>query len=343
MGASLSLSLALALAACSEGCSRELPVTEPEFAQQRMTVDELEALLVPSGSGPWNELSEPQLFALERVVATLIEAAEHERLRGGQARRVAMLAAMAGLQLHDIELEHDATVERVWVLVEPLEDRRGRGSYVIRLGALAKPVPAVELLLQAPHTRFDKFTGTIALRLFAEHGQAMHVRALFVNSVHRYALADGTHHKYEDVSLNRADAAHNEDHPLARATARALAERPLAIVQLHGFDRNPEAGDPDIIVSAGSTRPHAWCTQVTARLRATLSEFSTALFGVDSDRLGALTNVQGRAARTSGRCFVHIEASERVRLKLRDDAAVRRRFADAVFGADAAGSSSACR
>ena len=335
----LGVGLLFGLAACSEGCaSQPLPVSDPSFAQQRMTIDQLEALLLPEGPGQWRALPEYQLFALERLLPLLIEQSERAGLSPGARRSVARFAHAAGLELHEVELDFEGRVERLWVIVEPPADRRGRGAYVVRLGTLEPAVAGrkTEYLLQAPHTRFDKHTGTIALRLFVEHDNALPLpRALFLNSVHRYAQVDGSRGKQGKAADNPADPTHREDHPFARATVRVLGVRELAIVQLHGFERNADAGDPEMIVSSGETQPDRSATATAARLRVYMPTFPVGLFGLDTDRLGATSNVQGHAARKLRRCFVHIETSEAVRKRLRDDRSTRRAFAAAVFGADA--------
>jgi hypothetical protein len=330
--------LLLGLTACSEGCSkRELPVTEPEFADQHMSLAELEALLWPKSDQPerWRALPEPQLVALERVVTLLLERAGRGGLSTAERTRVSRWAELAGLELRQIVVEHAGGVETFWVLVEPPDDRRGRGSYLIRLGEL-EPAGAgaakVELLLEAPHSRFDKYTGAIALELFVDGGAGRRPRALFVNSLHRYSHEDGRRGKREDAEGgNPADACHQEHHPLARSTARALGELELMVIQLHGFARDAAAGDPDLIVSPGSAQPSRASAAIVERLRAGFPELSVSHYGLDTDRLGATTNVQGWAARASGRCFVHVETSEAVRERLRDEPEARRRLAAALF------------
>lgn len=331
----LSSTVMVGLAACSEGCSSQpLPVSEPAFEEQPMSFSELDELLEASSNGRWRPLPEHQLFAIEHVVSMVLGQAKHAGLGPGQARRAAKLAAVAGLELRSIVIDHEGHSEVLWLLREPDDDRRGRGTYLIRLGELDGGAD-VELLLQAPHTRYDKFTGTIALALFFDGGAHLRPRALFLNSLHRYVQEDGTRKKREPPEANPSDPTHREDHPLARATAQVLADHQLAVVQLHGFDRSPAAGDPDMIVSAGSKRPHAAVLAMAERLRAGLAEVPIGVYGIDSGRLGAETNVQGMAARTSARCFVHLELSQDLRVRLRDEQAVRASFAIAVFGADA--------
>jgi hypothetical protein len=122
-----------------------------------------------------------------------------------------------------------------------------------------------------------------------------------------------------------------------------LEQRELVLVQLHGFGRDDEAGEPELIVSSGRTRPNRASELTLARLRAALPEHPSGHYGVDIDRLGARQNVQGKAARAVGRCFVHLELSEQLREQLLDDRELRRRFAGALPGGTAEEFRDACR
>jgi hypothetical protein len=338
-GKRVGVTLLLALAACGPGSQQEPLVSEPAYDAARMQLAELEALLWPKTPDQWQPPSPQQQLALDDLVDALLGHAQRGKMSDRQQRRVTRLAAKAGLELHTITLEHDGRTEQMWALLEPLEQRYGRGSYLFRLGPLRG---RTEYLLQAPHSRYDKHTGIIALSMFVEaDGQAP--RALFVNSVHRYAQADGTRGKREPARANPADATHREDHPLARATARALQAHPLALVQLHGFERDTAANDPEIIVSSGRPQASAAGSATIDRLRAGFPELRIGHFGVDTSRLGATTNVQGHASRSARRCFVHIEASEAVRDRLRSDRAARRIFSSALFGGSAQELHGGCR
>jgi hypothetical protein len=344
----------------------------------------------PTQSERWQPLDERRLVALERLVCLLLDAAADARLTGERRRRALALAAYVGAELREVTIEIDGRELSLWLVHEPIADRRGRGTYLIRLGPA--PRGQVELLLQAPHSRFDRKTGAIALRLLLE-GQPGAPRALFLNSVHRYRQLDGTREPDPTPEQNPADAAHNPEHPLARATAAALAERELVVVQLHGFRRRapapePEsataaptraqaeseraparastrtpvepqphapgsspdprpnesppdpsarldpqhaAGDPAVIVSSGRPRPERASAAAHARLQRALPEHRCEHHGVETERLGALTNVQGRAAHRVGRCFVHVELDEHLRERLLADPALRHRFAAALL------------
>jgi hypothetical protein len=208
--------------------------------------------------------------------------------------------------------------------------RGGGGAYVVRVGAST----GTPVILQAPHAFHDLGTERIALELLFA-GEAW-PRALFVNTVHRYLGPDGTRRRQ---AASPADPCHSPHHLFAVATAAALDVLPRAeVVQLHGFGDDPdeteaEAGvaQPEMIVSGGRAALATPRSQVVAdRLRAELGA-RVALFPVDISRLGATTNVQGRAILARGAAeFIHIEMSRTLREQLRRDPAARARLAAAL-------------
>ncbi|PRQ07696.1 hypothetical protein [Enhygromyxa salina] len=342
---------AVGLAACCVGwvgCVHEPPVTASPGArasmEETLTVEQLDDLLWPKTDDRWEPVTERELVALESLVVMLLERADAGYFGAAKLARAQRLLAETGLELRVVEvrldpngaLEGESPSESLWVLSEPPGDRRGRGSYVFRVGELEpRRRGRIEHLLQAPHSRFDKYTGEIALGLFIERDIGVQPpRALFVNSTHRYRQFDGTRELLVPPERNPADAAHQADHPLARATALALRNRRLALIQLHGFERDLVNDDPEVIISSGALRPSEASEGVLGRLRAAFPNLQIAHYGVDAARLGAETNVQGQAARTARRCFVHVEMSESLRQQLRTDRAARRRLAAALFGAD---------
>lgn len=329
------LVMAALVAGPSFGCAYELPVTRTEQREQ-MELESLRELVWPRGQEAYRLLTQAELEALERLVATLYERAERGSLTVLQHSRVSADAELAGVELHDIELELDGTREHLWVIVEPADDRRGRGAYLFRLGELEGPDAAsrVEHVLQAPHSYFDEHSGEIALGMFVEPGAAVApARALLLNTVHRHLQFDGERRKREEPGDNPADAAHRPDHPLARATARLLTEQRIALIQLHGFERNAEEEEADVIVSAGQKTVRPASSGVVERLEADVAGFSISHFGEPgAERLGGTSNVQAKAAREAHRCFVHVEMSARLRERLREDGELRRSFAAGLLG-----------
>lgn len=226
--------------------------------------------------------------------------------------------------------------ERFLAAIEAPGGRRGGGAFVVRVGGTS-PV-----ILQAPHAFFDVGTERIALDLLVE--QREWPRALFVNTIHRHVGTDGVKRRRDD---SPADPCHRPEHLLAVATTAAIEAIPGAeVVQLHGFGDDPadteeedgaRPGGPVFaaIVSGGVRPATERARTAAARLRGELA-VPVALFPDDTDRLGALTNVQGRAIRAyndragAAATFVHVEMSATLRRRLRTDAALRGRLAAAL-------------
>jgi len=218
---------------------------------------------------------------------------------------------------------------RVLAAVEAV--KRGGGAYLVRVGSRS-PV-----ILQAPHGFFDLGTERIALAMFA--AEKAWPRALFVNTIHRYVGIDGVKRRQDNAP---ADPCHNPEHLFNYATAAAIERVAAAeVVQLHGFgDDEDEGGAFAAIVSGGGPATERGRT-IAAALRGVLG--AVALFPDDTDKLGAVSNAQGRAVRafneqrrgaagepSAARGFVHIELSAAARQQLRDSEQLRGRVAAAL-------------
>lgn len=302
-------SLLVGAAACGSSCehasvSARDRLNEPEQLDERA----LAQRLWPVGAkGSWQPIGEQGQLALEGLLVILLDNAEVGELAIHERRRATKLARMAGLELAAIEIGG----VRLWVASEAADDVRGRGAYVVRRG------PASPLLLSVPHSFHDIGTDEIGLALLLRSGEVV-VRGLFVNTVHRHRQADG---RKIDLDDNPADAAHAPDHPLARATRRAMKRAELALIQLHGFSLLPH--DPAVILSSGTRKPSPYVEAVAGSLRAAMPEFPIGVFGIDASHMGGLENVQGQAARELGRCFVHVEIGRELRDRLVEDEALR--------------------
>jgi len=289
-----------------------------------MTIDPIEARVWrPGGTTRFA----PTTVAEREALATLIPALIH----GARAPQPpdpsgwSRLARDAGFEIEDWQV--GAT--RYWALLELPDQRRGAGAYLFRVGP--DPDPGPELLLQAPQAFFDVGTERIAARLFFEPPPGRRPRALFSNTIHRYQTEAGQRVKRAD---SPADVAHNPDHAFNAATAAfAAAVERVLVVQLHGFgDSDDELAGVAMVVSAGddagsSPRTAALATALDAAFGPGVKRFPE-----DTDKLGATTNVQGRALRRQpGAEFVHIEMSSQVRATLQRSAEARARFGRIVF------------
>jgi hypothetical protein len=364
------------LTGLASGCAHPARLDEVWRRAEPASLADLDAWVWPNPDDHWRPVQAAEQGALERLIALLIRSAPHavashassQPLRRRRATDLAAaLAKAAGVELRQLELALETQTQPqtqpqthrvdLWLVTEPPDDRRGRGTYVVRLGRVG-PRDAPEILVQAPHSRFDRGTGALALRLLVEPSPPA-PRAVFLNSAHRYRQLDGTRTRRSPPERNPADAAHNPDHPLACVTASLLAHRDLSVVQLHGFGRREpprqiardvqarpaavHAPEPDLIVSAGAARPSPASAAIVERLRATVPEHRCAEFGIDHDRLGGQTNVQAQAARATGRCFIHLELSAPLRQALLEQPELRRRFAAAIFDPGARERGHGCR
>ncbi len=204
------------------------------------------------------------------------------------------------------------------VLYEAAARREGRGFY------LFCPDASGRAALQAPHAFKDLHTGRIALAL----ARQARFRVVAWNTVPRFS--EDAHGRHD------ADLAHLPESyftALTRALAAHADTGPL--IQLHGFARAARKGSgrrAHIILSNGTRRPGPRVLQLAARLRHALG-VDTRVYPLDIRELGALTNREAQVLRAAGRRdFVHIELSAELRQRLRDDAAARTRFADALPG-----------
>ena len=204
--------------------------------------------------------------------------------------------------------------ESVWILSENSDARRGRGFFAFR------PQAKRRLVIQAPHSFFDKHTRAINAHIF-ESGE---VFAACWNTVRR----------------EQADLAHQRYHYLNEFTAALADTMPnVAVAQLHGFspkNRKTKAGRAaDIIVSDGTKTPSSQAFELVRALRKTSNasrydlfrDSRVLLFPTECQELGATTNVQAQLLRDFGnQGFLHLEMSPRFRNGLRRDASVRDEF-----------------
>lgn len=213
--------------------------------------------------------------------------------------------------------------DEVLVLVREIDGRRtGAGRYLFRPAASSGP-----WILQAPHSYFDRRTGSLALALFTAHHSQSHppARALFVNDMHRYQHSDGSKAKR---AFNPADVAHNPEHPFTAATeAFFSATGARTLIQLHGYSATgyPElAKTTRAIISQGTRAPSS------ATLRRAGTKLAEVLGGPvlrypdETHRLGATKNVQGRLVRLRpNSAFLHVEMVAATREQLDASASMR--------------------
>lgn len=216
-----------------------------------------------------------------------------------------------------IDLEDNRSHEHYFVFRETADpgeaDYRGLGYYVFF------PAATNELVIEAPHPRFDLYTKKEAVKLFLGTG----ARALHVAGIHRRNSTVGS--SCTDGRYFISDAAHWDTSFFQVAhTARVDANANAVTLQLHGY------GSPDteqFILSEGyAAQPSAG--SFAARLEHHLEQgegYEVRVFPTETDRLGGTWNVQGRysngeigdpcgtSATAASGTFVHIEQIKDVR------------------------------
>jgi len=190
------------------------------------------------------------------------------------------------------------------------------------------------LIIMAPHSKYDTNTGTQAVFCFKNNL----AKALFINGTHRcnssqFSSCSGTTSACGSNELFRiSDMAHTTTSVFQKTTEIVFSNVSNSVfVQLHGF--NKQTADPYVIMSNG-TRETPLIDYVSLIRNALVLEDNTLTFklaNIDTDwtRLIGFTNTQGRlindssnhcsepSMTTSGR-FIHIEQEK---TKLRDNIA----------------------
>ncbi len=214
-----------------------------------------------------------------------------------------------------------------YVLEEKSPQQNYWGTYVF-----SKTPERDNLVLTAPHSKFDTNTGKEAVHCFKNNV----ARAVFLNGTHRcnnsnFSGCSGTTSVCgSSESYRVSDLAHNTNSMFQKTTENLFNNISNSVfIQLHGFEK--QASDPYVIMSNG-TRVTPSPDYATLIMNALLVEDNTLTFelahiNTSWTRLIGFTNTQGRlinnsadhcttsATITSGR-FVHIEQEE---TKLRDD------------------------
>lgn len=239
---------------------------------------------------PTQPMREAALTGMTLLADAIDDCAQHEL----DLVATALEPAAMSLALHRTG---DQRIVVVWD-----RDNRGAGWSMWRCGA------ADEVLVQAPHAFFDLQTGTIVRRAFL-HGTA---RGATFNTVHRYRAHPD---EVPEDELHPADSTRQPASMLHTVALAWMSHRPqLRAMQLHGFGAG--TAPTDAVLSTGSAEVPPRRAQDTL---AEVLDVKAAAYGDDLKRLGARTNVLGRAlARTPGR-FLHVELARDLRRRLASD------------------------
>ena len=205
-----------------------------------------------------------------------------------------------------------------YVLEEKSPQSKYWGTYVF-----SKTPTRNNLIIQAPHSKYDTNTGKQAVYCFKKNV----AKALLINGTHRcnsddFSSCSGTTSVCgSSDSYRKSDLAHNVQSVFQKTTENLFNSISNSVfIQLHGFGK--KSTDPYVIMSNGTreTPTTDYATQIKDALLAEDSSLTFKLAHIDTDwtRLIGFTNTQGRlinnsadfcltsATTTSGR-FIHIE------------------------------------
>jgi hypothetical protein len=263
------------------------------------------------GSVKYRSSDEAELAAERAFFASLLEAA-----RAGEAevRALAPTAARLGLELR-VCPEGSGKVACV---VEPREGRRGRGAYLIRIGA------ARELLVQTPHSFSDRDTLPMGLEMF----RATQARALATSTLHRRGVAGyGDPGGRRPPPKGKSDVASDPRSTFQGMTLGWLDAGGGTVVQLHGYADGRT--DADVVLSTGAEASAPdWVRRVKRELSELMPGRVVAVYPDDVHDLGATGNVQGRATRAVLGRFLHVEMTASLRESLRRRSSDRAAFVE---------------
>lgn len=353
------------------------PAPARAITMRRYALQEVGEALWPRRRNVTFAPSSPVLEAtLAELIAVLATAPPTAFVHTPDAQTLAGRADTVGLALELWNVDTDW----FWVLRERDDRLRGVGAYIFRAtveergpakekqrSSSGRPVGTHSLVvLQAPHSYFDRHTGSIAAAIFFGQSTAqVRVDALMTNSLHRYQQTSDRRYK---AATNPSDVCHNANHAFQHATeqiAKTAGSRPAYFVQLHGFGklhreaegrtspddngvRSPEetskdtpldddlepAGAIEIIVSTGrKTGSSDLSTAVAMALGHAFGQEVVRRYPEEIRILGGTTNVQGRMLRKRKHTkFLHIEMSKRIRKRLLTSPELLHQFAAAVLG-----------
>jgi hypothetical protein len=225
-----------------------------------------------------------------------------------------------------------------YVLEEKAVQNRYWGTYIF-----SKNPARNNLIIAAPHSKFDTNTGNQAIYCFKNTS----AKAVFINGTHRCnsftsSNCSGTTSVCGSTGNYKiSDQAHNTTSMFQITTEVVYSSIANAVfVQLHGFAK--QSNDPYVIMSNGTNKTPSidYAVQIKNALLQEDPSLTFKLAHIDTDwtRLTAFTNTQGRlinnssnacstdATATSGR-FIHIEQEKE---KLRDSPNDWRKMSNAL-------------
>ncbi|MEM7370374.1 MAG: T9SS type A sorting domain-containing protein [Bacteroidota bacterium] len=286
---------------------------------------------LPTSNGDdFDPPSQAELLSWENVI---------KKMLSNELAMARTIADSLNYQLIEFQdtLPHSAGI--YYLLEEKNPPKHFWGTYVIH----SDPCRA-DLVLQAPHPKFDTNTGKEAVYAFVR----LSARALMLSGTHRCNHSDQSSCDGSTSVCNSgsgpyriSDMAHNELTAFHTTTQAIATLIPTSnFIQLHGFAK--QSTDPYVILSNGTRDTPQ--TDYASLLKTELSvqdpvlSFKIAHIDQSWTRLIGFTNTQGRylngsdspcdtgAGSTSGR-FIHVEQEKG---RLREDASGWKKMYEAV-------------
>lgn len=325
------LALIWLLSACARtGCGSDTPRVDP---RARNTAKGPVALPPPTEAPPDTIIAAKEGHVLDKMKARRDAAAVRyvpptsaELEAFGAWFRSVVAAAEAdtlGVSQAPLGFELDTSGAPLWLAGERTSHKRGAGAFVVRTG------PALNWVVQAPHTFFDVGTLEIAVTCF----EVLNARALLINTVRRSNSSKDDLQHEERAEFARSGEA---DSDLAHAprsffsTAHSTfvqAATSYSALQIHGF-RDELLPQVSVVVSAAGTNASAGA--LARHLQAVLGPEAVRLYPSQVKKLGGTRNAQAQLSKASGSAFIHLELSRTLRNRLKADPEHRHTFAAAL-------------
>lgn len=205
--------------------------------------------------------------------------------------------------------------ENTWLVIqESTDSRRGRGFFAIS-------DRKTNLLVMAPHSRYDLYTGEIAMN------NLEYAEAFFLNTVHRYSK------KTPQYNSDLCDLQNSYLNAFTRAWARTRNQG--VVLQLHGFSyRNHEdleAKGVEVVLSSGADNPSPLAVRLAQDLNGAFPE-KVLLHKSGLSQLGGTLNAQAHLLQGMNyEGFLHLEMSKDFRLQLLRDKAFARKLFERIL------------
>lgn len=203
-------------------------------------------------------------------------------------------------------------------LLESENNYSGKGGYIFRIGI----VRYNNILLQAPHSFFDKDTFQIALDIFFNYP----IKGFYFNTMHRYKIEK----EVDNKKFFPCDVAHNPESYFQEMTKGYInnLENPL-IIQIHGFSpKDLENSQIKMVLSTGKLKgSDNYFEKITKNMKKEFGNEFVKIYPEEISILGGETNVQGKfIAKIKKGGFLHIELSNNFRKELKNNEEIKRKF-----------------